>query len=145
VTVGGFTFYQNPSAWRDNLVNSDNPTALFRWLALDNHGNAYALWATAGGVFMSVSPIDDKANNPQADPPGRPGTFWTPKIQVSLPSLGSVIFPEVIGGDAGRVAITYDGTTDQAGDGAPDNVSDRAVWQTYSAVITDALAQRALR
>jgi hypothetical protein len=134
--------YQDPSAWQDNLVNGDNPTALFPWLALDNHGNAYALWATAGGVFMSVSPIDDKANNPQADPPGRPGTFWTPKVQVSLPSLGSVIFPEVIGGDAGRVGITYDGTTDHAGNGTPDQVSAKGEWQTYSAVITNALGQR---
>jgi hypothetical protein len=133
--------YQDSNAWQSNLVDNDSPT-IFPWLALDNHGNAYAVWTSGGVMFMSTSPIDDKANNPQEG--GRPGTFWTPKFRVSDPSVGTAVFGEVIAGDPGRVAITYDGTTERAKSGAPDDVSDHARWNTYAAVITNALGHGGL-
>ncbi len=47
------------------------------------------------------------------------------------------LFPEVIGGSAGRVGITYDGTTECQGDSAVCVPATK--WNTYGAVITNAL------
>jgi hypothetical protein len=126
--------YQLPTNWQDNLVSTDNPT-IFPWLSLDSHGNAYAVWSMGGVMYLSASPIDDKANNPSLG--GRPGTFWTPQVRVSLPSVKIALFPEVIGGDPGRIGITYDGTTDCQGDSAL--CVPATTWNTYGAVITNAL------
>jgi len=126
--------YQVPGSWTSTNVSGDTP-AIFPWLNLDAHGNAYAVWVTNGIVYLSVSPIDDSRNKP---PAGRPATFWTPKVRISLPAVGSAVFPAVTAGDAGRVAITYMGSEDCTGvsDGCPDE----AHWNTYAAIITDALA-----
>jgi hypothetical protein len=126
--------YQIPTNWQDNLVDTDNPT-IFPWLSLDNHGNAYAVWSTGGIMYLSASPIDDKANNPSLG--GRPGSFWTPKVRVSHPSVKIALFPEVIGGDAGRIGITYDGTTECEGNSA--TCAPETEWDTYGAVVTNAL------
>ncbi len=130
--------YQLPTNWQDNLVNGDNPT-IFPWLSLDNHGNAYAVWSTGGVMYYSASPIDDRANNPLIG--GRPGSFWTPKVRVDLPSVTIALFPEVIGGGAGRIGITYIGTTATCDAGDPANCVPATRWQTYGAVITNALQQ----
>jgi hypothetical protein len=126
--------YQLPTSWKDNKVTDDNPT-IFPWLSLDSHGNAYAVWSTNGVMYLSASPVDDRANNPSLG--GRPGTFWTPQVRVSLPSVSIALFPEVIGGDPGRIGITYDGTTDCVGD--PAACPPPTTWNTYGAVITNAL------
>jgi hypothetical protein len=126
--------YQLPGSWSSNNVTGDTP-AIFPWLNLDARGNAYAVWVTNGIVYLSVSPIDDSRNTP---PAGRPATFWTPKVRVSLPAVGSAVFPAVTAGDAGRIAMTYMGSEDCAG--VSDNCPDAAHWNTYAAIITDALA-----
>jgi hypothetical protein len=126
--------YQLPGSWASNNVTGDTP-AIFPWLNLDAHGNAYAVWVTNGIVYLSVSPIDDSRNNPAT---GRPATFWTPKVRVSLPAVGSAVFPAVTAGDAGRIAITYMGSEECTG--VSDNCPNSAHWNTYAAVITDALA-----
>jgi hypothetical protein len=126
--------YQLPTSWQDNLVSDDNPT-IFPWLSLDDHGNAYAVWSFGGVMYMSASPIDDRANNPALG--GRPGTFWTPQIRVSLPTVKIALFPEVIGGNAGRIGITYDGTTECEGNSA--TCVPATKWNAYGAVITNAL------
>jgi hypothetical protein len=127
--------YQLPTAWQSNLVTTDQP-AIFPWLNLDARGNLYAVWVTGGVVYLSISPIDDARNDPTHA--GRPATFWTPRVRVSLPAVGSAVFPAVTAGDAGRIAITYMGSEDCTGvsDGCPD----AAHWSTYAAVLTDALA-----
>lgn len=131
--------YQDPLSWTVNSITTDQP-AIFPWLNLDNHGNAYATWVTGGVVYYSYSRIDDPQNDPQRG--GTPGTVWSDKIRVSLPTVGSAVFPEVAAGDAGRIAIAYDGTTDYAG--ASDNAPDTAVWNTYAAVVTNALGENGL-
>ncbi|MEA2662491.1 MAG: hypothetical protein QOH08_2063 [Chloroflexota bacterium] len=129
------TGYQLPTNWRSNLVTSDQP-AIFPWLNLDARGNLYAVWVSGGIVYLAVSPIDDPRNDPTHG--GRPATYWTPQVRVSLPAVGSAVFPAVTAGDPGRIAITYMGSTDCVG--LSDSCPDTAHWNTYAAIITDALA-----
>lgn len=136
VATAPATSYQNPSAWDVHMVSEDVPT-IFPWLNLDNEGNAYAVWTTNGIVYLSSSPIDDPRNDPSAG--GRPGTYWTPKVRVSLPQVGSAIFGEITAGDPGRVAITYDGTTQHTGESAVAPLDTE--WHTYAAVITNGLGE----
>lgn len=127
--------YQLATAWQSNLITTDQP-AIFPWLNLDARGNLYAVWVTNGIVYLSVSAIDDARNDPTHG--GRPATYWTPQVRVSLPSVGSAVFPAVTAGDPGRIAISYVGSTDCTGvsDGCPNE----AHWNTYAAILTDALA-----
>jgi RTX calcium-binding nonapeptide repeat (4 copies) len=136
VATAPATSYQDPTAWETNLVSEDEPT-IFPWLDLDNEGNAYAVWTNDGVVYLSTSPMDNPRNDPGAG--GRPGTYWTEKVRVSLPEVGSAIFGEVVAGDPGRLAITYDGTTQHIGESAlaPLNTE----WHTYAAVITNGLGE----
>nr|MBA2381150.1 DUF11 domain-containing protein [Chloroflexota bacterium] len=124
-----------PTDWQDNPVSGAGASS-FPWVAIDSAGNAYATWDTGGVVYYSFSNISDKANDPGQG--GRPGTKWSPRVRVSLPEVGSAVFAEVTAGDAGRIGITYVGTTDWTGE--PDDAPDTAGWNTYAAVIPDALA-----
>jgi hypothetical protein len=128
--------YELPGSWQSNVVSPDT-ASIFPWLSLDSHGNAYMVWVTGGQVFLSVSPIDDPRNNPQVG--GRPATYWTQQAKVSLPSVTSAVFPEVIAGDFGRIAITYVGSEDCVA-GQSDACAPETHWNTYAAVISDALA-----
>src|SRR3954453_7595273 len=128
--------YELPGSWKSTIVSTDT-ASIFPWLSLDSHGNAYMVWVTAGQVFLSISPIDDARNNPQVG--GRPATYWTPKAKISLPAGTSAVFPEVIAGDFGRIAVTYVGSEDCA-PGASDACAPETHWNTYAAVIGDALA-----
>ena len=125
--------YQDAASWVSNNVTSDTP-AIFPWLNLDARGNLYAVWVTNGVLYLSVSPIDDPRNAPST---GRPATFWTPKVRVSPPSVGSAVFPAVTAGDPGRIAIAYMGSEDCSG--VSDNCANAAHWNTYVAIVTDAL------
>jgi hypothetical protein len=125
------------TSWQANQVTTDTP-AVFPWLNLDAHGNLYAVWVTNGVVYLSVSPIDDSRNKPVGS--GRPATYWTPKVRVSLPSVTSAVFPAVTAGDTGRIAVTYMGSEDCAPAGLSDNCQNAAHWNTYAAVLTDALS-----
>lgn len=130
--------YHKPTAWEAVSVFPDwSPGSPFPWFELDARGNAYLLWVTdRGELFYSASAIDDDANNPDK-PGGRPGKVWTEPARVALPGIGSVAFPEIVGGDAGRVAITYLGTPDH--NGRPADAPVGAQWHAYAAVITNAL------
>ena len=127
--------YQDPLNWHIHVVSNDT-ASIFPWLQIDSHGNAYMVWVTQGNLFLSISPIDDTRNNPQAG--GTPGTFWTTQAPINPPGVTSAVFPEVTAGDTGRIAITFMGSTDCAG--LSDNCPDAAHWNTYVEVIADALA-----
>ena len=133
--------YQDPTAYSIGNVNSDTPQ-VFPWITLDRQGNLYAVWiGTDGQLYYSFSKITDPANDPTATPPGVPATKWSPKLKVNPPALGSTIFPEVVAGDAGRIAITYMATGDYTGvsDNAPAG-SNPARWTTYVSESVDALS-----
>lgn len=135
VGTGPSDGYALPTNWQDNQVSGGSTTS-FPWVAIDAAGNAYIVWDNGGVVWYSFSAINDKANDPSQG--GRPGTKWSPRVRVSLPQVGSAVFPEVTAGDAGRIGITYVGTTDFTGQ--PDDAPESARWHTYAAVIPDALA-----
>ena len=135
--------YQDPTAYHINKVTADT-AQVFPWIAVDRQGNLYAVWiSTDGQLYYSYSKISDPANDPTATPAGVPGTKWSPKLKVNHPAVGSAIFPEVVAGDPGRIAIVYMGTGDWHGvsDSAPDGTgaAPPARWNTYVAESVDAL------
>lgn len=115
--------YADAEGWADNQATGADVTS-FPWIAIDAAGNAYLTWDNGGQVFYSYSRIADKANDPRTG--GRPGTTWSPAVEVNLPSVGSAVLPEITAGDAGRIAITYVGTTEFTG--IPDNAPDATQW-----------------
>jgi len=131
--------FDDPAAWRTYHVTSDQP-AIFPWFHLDDAGNAYATWVTAGIAYLSVSAIDDPRNDPRDG--GRPGTYWSPPVRVTPAEIRSAVFPVLVGGSAGRVGLAYMGSEDcvSTGTSASDGCPVEATWHTYAAVIEDALA-----
>ena len=135
VGVAPLTQFQSPLAYTLQTVTTDQPQ-VFPWINLDSQGNLYAVWiAPDGQLYYSFSRIDDPANDPTKG--GVPATTWSPKLKVNAPAVGSTVFPEVVAGDPGHIAIAYMGTTDYAGvsDGAPTT----ARWNTYVSTSGDAL------
>ncbi|MBV9101442.1 MAG: hypothetical protein JO198_10435 [Candidatus Dormibacteraeota bacterium] len=121
------------SQWHVLQVNPDIPT-IFPWITLDKHGNAYAAWNANGNIYMAYSLIDDRHNNPSLG--GVPGTLWSSKVQVNPSVLGSTIFPEIVAGDPGHVAITYVGTADYKG--VTDNATPTTRWYTFASITGNA-------
>ena len=132
--------------WQVNVVGATTGTIpLFSWLALDREGNAYTVWVQEPGsaaedrgwrVQYSFSDLSNPANHPAT---GRPGSVWSEPVDISPPGIGSTIFPQVIAGDGGRIAIAYVGTTDHVGD--PQEAPPSTRWNVYGSVITDGLAR----
>ncbi len=135
VGVSKISSYLMPGSWKVGTVSTDQP-AIFPWINLDSHGNCYAAWVTGGKLFYSYSLIDDPTNNPAMG--GTPATTWSPKMQVNLPGLASTVFPEIVAGDPGRVAILYMGTADGPS-GVSDNSPVNANWNTYVAFLSNGL------
>jgi hypothetical protein len=127
--------YALPTEWHPSRVTASSTTS-FPWVSIDAAGNAYLVWDTGGAIYYSFSRIDDPANDPRDG--GIPGTSWSPRVKVSAPQVGSAVFGEVIAGDAGRIAIAYDGT--EMFTGEPDDAGEDVLWNTYAAVIPNALA-----
>jgi hypothetical protein len=140
VASAPLTQVQSPTAYNIGNVTSDT-AQVFPWIALDRQGNLYATWvAQDGQLYYSFSRITDPANDPTATPPGVPASHWSPKLKVNPAPLGSTVFPEVVAGDPGHIAIAYMGTSDWTGvsDGAPQDANP-ARWNHYVAISTDAL------
>ena len=136
VATAPLSQYQSASAYTVHNVTADT-AQIFPWINLDSAGNLYASWVDQhGNLNYTYSLISDPANDPAQG--GVPATRWAPQVRVNPPSLGSTIFPEIVAGDPGRVAIAFDATTDWTGtaDGAPVT----ARWATYLAESTDALS-----
>ena len=137
VATGDSRSYQSPAAWQSNVVTSDKTATIFPWLSLDSHGNAYLVFVDGAAVWYSFSAIADPANDPGQG--GRPGTKWSIPTKINPPTIGSTIFPEVIAGDPGRVAVVFYGTQDFVG--VQDNAPPDARWDPYVAVLTNGLAE----
>lgn len=131
--------FADPLAWRTYHVSSDQP-AIFPWFNLDDAGNAYALWVTAGVAYLAVSPIDDPRNDPRDG--GRPGTYWTDKVRVTPDEIRSAVLPVVTAGASGRIGLAYVGSEDcvATGTSVSDNCPLTTTWHAYATVIEDALA-----
>ena len=130
--------YQNPTAYHVGTVTTNSPPS-FPWLGLDRAGNLYAVWVGPdGNTYLSVSPITNPKNDPKATPAGVPATFWTPKVRVNPPGLDSTMFPEMVAGDPGRIAIVFMAASGYSG--ISDNAPPTTRWMTYAAISTDALS-----
>jgi uncharacterized repeat protein (TIGR01451 family) len=119
--------------WHTTKV-TPNAVDSFTWIAIDHHGNAYQTWDSGGDLFYAYSPIDDARNNPALG--GTPGSFWSQRARINPPSVKTIVFPELVAGDTGRIAVTYLGTSDF--DGVPDDAQPSVKWHTYAGVITGA-------
>ncbi len=125
--------YFDPRAWHPNLV-SPNSSDSFPWVAIDRHGNAYLSYDSGGIVYYAYSPIDNPLNDPTAG--GTPGTYWSTPVRVTPAAVTSAVFPEIFAGENGRIAVTWVGTTESAGD--PNLAGDDVHWNIYAAAITNA-------
>ena len=70
------------------------------------------------------------------------GATWTGPYPINVPGLTSSVFPSIVAGANGRIAVSFYGTTDNAGgwDRNPGNAPDNIRWNGYIAVVTDAAA-----
>lgn len=70
------------------------------------------------------------------------GAHWTGPYAVTVPGLVAGLFPTIVAGADGRVAVSFYGTTDDASgwDRNPGNAPDSIRWNGYVAVVTDAAA-----
>jgi hypothetical protein len=140
VAVAPLSQYQSPAGYVLQTVTTDQPQ-VFPWIALDTQGNLYAVWvSTDGNLYLSDSLIDDPANDPTARPAGVPGTKWSSKVRINPPALGSTVFPEIVAGDPGRIAITYMATGTGGYTGVSDGAPATAQWDSYVSLSTDALS-----
>lgn len=91
--------------------------------AFDAAGNVYVTWASGDGIWAAGSPDL--------------GLHWFPSVHVSLPlfasGVGTHIWPYVVAGDAGRIAVAWYGTS--AGGGADAAHGD---WFLYEATVVGA-------
>ena len=63
------------------------------------------------------------------------GRTWSPPVDVGAPfGIQNVTFPEVIGGDAGRAAYAFLGSTTP---GNPEDTAFQGYWYLYTALTTD--------
>jgi hypothetical protein len=67
------------------------------------------------------------------------GARWT-EIPVPVANLTSAVFPTLVAGTDGRIALAFYATTDDASgwDHNPGNAPDAIRWQGYEAIVTDA-------
>jgi hypothetical protein len=70
------------------------------------------------------------------------GAHWTGPYAVTVPGLVGGLFPTVVAGADGRIALSFYGTTDDAAgwDHNPGNAPDSIRWNGYVAIVTDAAA-----
>jgi hypothetical protein len=119
-------------AFSSTKVSSEPGTdtrQLFITSALDSAGNIYVVWSrdeagsTDVGTYLAVS--KDK---------GR--TFSTP-VRMNSGGVRNSVFPWVIAGDPGRVAVAFYGTKHKG-----DSSSNEGPWDVYVAQSTDFLSKR---
>ena len=126
---GGATFTPHVVPGADNARN-------FTKVTMDTRGNLYATWTdnNTQKSYLSTSLASDPKNRKA------PGSLWSKKVVVSDASQNVTIFPDVVAGDPGRIAIGYYGTTAKAK--TPDDVKPGAGgWYPIAATSFDALCQ----
>lgn len=97
---------------------------LFTWVAVDQAGNVYTVFSDQRNVYYSASQDH--------------GLNWSQPVRVSNGNeTRSSVFPNVTAGSAGRILVSWYGTTSPLSDVA---TSPPQQWHVFTARIDDALA-----
>ncbi|MHB8606161.1 MAG: sialidase family protein [Thermoplasmatota archaeon] len=107
-------------------------STIFNIVAIDREGNLYQVWSEdkkEDGLVIFMATSSDHGNT------------WTLPVAVS-PLKHTAIFPWIVAGDAGRVAVAWY-ETDKVGD--PNTMANGTLWNAYTAISTNALAGDATR
>jgi hypothetical protein len=105
------------------------------WMSIDRAGNLYVAWTDASDGIVRLSTM--LASSP-ANAGAKLGSTWSKPVKVSIPPAVSTIFTQVAAGDAGRVAIAYQGAATKS---SPASMPAGTPWYVYVAISTDALCQ----
>jgi hypothetical protein len=108
--------------WTRTQVSSNiGEAAVDPAVAADSAGNLYVVW------------WDDKHHLPYLSVSGDHDSTWSTPRMIAPPGVHEVNFPTITAGDAGRIAITFPGTT-------VDNPQDPTrPWNSYVVVSSNAL------
>jgi hypothetical protein len=113
--------------WQQVVVNSYIPAAdTHTAVAADAAGNLYYLWFDSVNRLPYLSISTDH------------GQTWGVPYMIAPPGVHEVNFPAIAAGDAGRIAITFPGTTTRGGADAS------RPWNSYVLVSTNALSSNPL-
>lgn len=124
------------NSFATHIIPGGGSARSFTKLNVDNAGNLYATWAdsTTNKTLLATSLLSDPANA------ASPGTKWSKPVVLDAPGVNVSIFPDVVAGDPGRIAVHYYGTQAQAT--TPDTVMKGAGgWYPYVAMSMNALCQ----
>lgn len=109
--------------WSTHTISEEHPSPKHDVeLATDAAGNVYALW------------IDDELD-PYLSVSSDHGQSWSQPVQVAAPGVETAQFPSIAAGDAGKVAITYIGTSS---DEEVSEMGNDVAWTGYIASIPNA-------
>lgn len=100
-----------------------NYSHIFTWMAVDNAGNLYNVFSDDRNIYLCASTDH--------------GVTWTTPVRVNRGSgtSNSCIFPQIVAGSPGHIAICFYGTSDTS----PHNAT--AEWEVYVARSDNALLQ----
>jgi hypothetical protein len=128
-TDGGQTFSNYAIPGADNARN-------FTKLAMDRGGNLYATWADSVTQKTYLSTALASAPGNQA----HPGSTWSAPVDITAPGLNVTIFPDLVAGTRGRLAVAYYATAVDAA--TPDDVQPgQGGWFPVLAQSLNALCQ----
>jgi hypothetical protein len=123
-------------AWAVHTIAGSKSLRNFNKLQIDTAGNLYATWVDSATqhTWLSTSLAADPANVTA------PGSKWSTPVVVETAPVSVTIFPDVVAGSPGRVAVAYYGTPANAA--TPDDVKPgQGGWFPYVATSYNALCQ----
>lgn len=117
--------------WRSKVVAPGVGASFVQTsVAVDAADNVYYTW------------WDDIHRLPYLSVSRDAGKTWGPALMIAPPGVREVNWPTIDAGDAGRIAITFPGST--ASDGQERSTDLRRPWNSYVVVSTNALAAKPL-
>jgi len=113
--------------WERIVVNKDIRSASpHNEVAVDKAGNLFYTWIDPVHYLPWMATSTDQ------------GKTWSKPVMIAPPGVHSVNFPTIVAGEAGRVAVYFNGSTD------PDEESGTRPWNAYVTVSTNALSAEPL-
>ncbi len=114
--------------WTSTLVFAGPPGAtydhIFSWVAVDEAGNVYTVWADGQNVFYSGSADIKTSNTPT----------WTAPVRVNNgAATKSCVLPMIDAGSGGRIVVAWYGTTSSS------TTDPGAQWHYFHARCSNAL------